>query len=84
MEKHLEYFRNKGARDFRTTGFGLVTDCIALDVRVMGVVSRIVPGFRAKVPPVDCEIMVSDYNFTTTRQRNCSLTPLFNMISLEN
>jgi hypothetical protein len=51
VEKHLAYIRNKGARDFLTTGFGLVTDRIALDVRVMGVVSRIVPGFPAKVPP---------------------------------
>ncbi|MCO8588745.1 hypothetical protein [Burkholderia multivorans] len=55
VEKHLAYIRNKGARDFLTTGFGLVTDRIALDVRVMGVVSRIVPGFPAKVSPADYE-----------------------------
>ncbi|MCW3674603.1 hypothetical protein [Burkholderia cenocepacia] len=55
VEKHLAYIGNKGARDFLTTGFGLVTDRIALDVRVMGVVSRIVPGFPAKVPSADYE-----------------------------
>ena len=55
VEKHLAYIRNKGARDFLTSGFGLVTDRIALDVRVMGVVSRIVPGFPAKVPSADYE-----------------------------
>ncbi|KWF60728.1 hypothetical protein WT57_01335 [Burkholderia pseudomultivorans] len=55
VEKHLAYVRNKGARDFLTTGFGLLTDRIALDIRVMGVVSLIVPGFPAKVPPADYE-----------------------------
>lgn len=55
VEKHLAYIRNKGARDFLTTGFGLVMDRIALDVRVMGVVNRIVPGFPAKVPPAAYE-----------------------------
>lgn len=55
VEKHLAYIRNKGARDFLTTGFGLVTDHIALDVRVMSVVSRIVPGFPAKAPSTDSD-----------------------------
>lgn len=49
VEKHLAYIKNKGARDFLTSGFGLVTDRIALDVRIMGIVSRIVPGFPTKV-----------------------------------
>ncbi|MBO9329612.1 hypothetical protein GHR37_10745 [Achromobacter xylosoxidans] len=55
VEKHLAYVKNKGARDFLTTGFGLVTDRIALDVRVMGVLRRIVPSFPAKVLPADYE-----------------------------
>jgi hypothetical protein len=55
VENNLIYFGNKGARDFLTTGFGLVTDRIALDVRVMGVVSRIVPGFPIRVQPADYE-----------------------------
>jgi hypothetical protein len=33
---HLSYVKNKGARDFLTSGFGLVTDRIALDSRVLG------------------------------------------------
>ncbi|WP_321871944.1 hypothetical protein [Paraburkholderia tropica] len=51
VAKHLSYIKNKGARDFLTTGFGLATDRIALDSRVMSVVSRIVPELPAKVPP---------------------------------
>ena len=51
VAKHLSYIKNKGARDFLTTGFGLATDRIALDSRVMGVVSRIVPELPDKVPP---------------------------------
>lgn len=49
VAKHLSYIKNKGARDFLTTGFGLATDLIALDIRVMGVVSRIVPELPAKI-----------------------------------
>jgi len=51
VAKHLSYIKHKGARDFLTTGFGLATDRIALDSRVMGVVSSIVPTLPAKVPP---------------------------------
>jgi hypothetical protein len=50
VAKHLSYIKNKGARDFLTTGFGLATDRIALDSRVMGVVNRIVPDLPVKVP----------------------------------
>lgn len=53
VAKHLSYIKDKGARDFLTTGFGLATDRIALDSRVMGVVSRIVPELPVKVPPGD-------------------------------
>lgn len=50
VAKSLAYVKNKGARDFLTSGFGLATDRIALDSRVMGVVNRIVPELPAKVP----------------------------------
>lgn len=50
VKKHLSYIKDKGARDFLTTGFGLVANCIALDIRVMSVVSEIVPGFPKKLP----------------------------------
>ncbi|WP_250528412.1 hypothetical protein [Caballeronia sp. GAWG2-1] len=51
VEDHLAYIKSKGARDFLTSGLGLVTDCIALDSRVMGVVRAIVPGFPEKPTP---------------------------------
>lgn len=53
VAKHLSYIKNKGARDFLTTGFGLATDHIALDSRVMGIVNRIVPDLPAKVQPTE-------------------------------
>lgn len=37
----LSYIKNKGARDFLTTGFGLVKDHIALDSRVRGVLKEV-------------------------------------------
>ncbi|RKF49444.1 hypothetical protein BCY88_17620 [Paraburkholderia fungorum] len=51
VAENLSYIKSKGARDFLTTGFGLSTDRIALDSRVMGVVNRIVPELPAKVSP---------------------------------
>jgi len=51
VEKRLFYIKNKGARDFLTSGLGLITDRIALDVRVMGVVRAIVPDFPEKPTP---------------------------------
>jgi len=38
---HLGFIKSKGARDFLTTGFGLVQDCIAFDTRILGVLRRI-------------------------------------------
>lgn len=37
----LSYIKNKGARDFLTTGFGLIKDHIALDTRVRGVIAAV-------------------------------------------
>ena len=39
--EHLSYIKDKGARDFLTTGFGLVRDCIAFDTRIRGVIREI-------------------------------------------
>jgi hypothetical protein len=41
VSKHLSYIKNKGARDFLTTGFGLVKDHIAFDSRVIGVLRHV-------------------------------------------
>lgn len=37
ISKRLSYIKNKGARDFLITGFGLVKDRIALDSRILSV-----------------------------------------------
>lgn len=50
IDTRFAFIRDKGARDLLTTGFGLVTDRIALDSRVMGIVSQIVPSIPNKVP----------------------------------
>jgi thermostable 8-oxoguanine DNA glycosylase len=39
--RNLSFIKAKGARDLLTTGFGLVTDRIALDTRVIGSLSHI-------------------------------------------
>ena len=41
VAKHLSYIKNKGARDFLMSGFGLIRDHIALDTRVVGVLNGI-------------------------------------------
>lgn len=49
LGKNFSYMKKKGARDFLTTGLGMATDVIALDSRVMGIATRIVPGLPAQV-----------------------------------
>jgi hypothetical protein len=41
VAKHLSYIKHKGARDFLTTGFGLIQDRIAFDTRILGVIRQI-------------------------------------------
>jgi len=38
---HLSFIKNKGARDFLMSGFGVVRDCIAFDSRILGVTRQI-------------------------------------------
>jgi organic hydroperoxide reductase OsmC/OhrA len=50
VTRHLSYVKNKGARDLLTSGFGLATDRIALDVRVLGALRRIGLDVPDKAP----------------------------------
>lgn len=56
IAKRLSYISEKGARDFLTSGFGLVTDRIALDSRVMGVVTELVGAFPSVTPKAYAQI----------------------------
>jgi hypothetical protein len=47
VSDRLSYIKNKGARDFLTTGFGLIRDHIALDARVRAVLEAV----GVSVPP---------------------------------
>lgn len=41
VAKHLSYIKHKGARDFLTSGFGLIQDRIAFDIRILGIIRQI-------------------------------------------
>lgn len=47
--RHFGFMKEKGARDFLTTGLGMASDVIALDSRVMRIATRIVPDLPPKV-----------------------------------
>ena len=49
VAERLSYIKNKGARDFLTTGFGFVKDHIAFDSRVLGALRHIGLTFPDKV-----------------------------------
>jgi organic hydroperoxide reductase OsmC/OhrA len=50
VTRHLSYVRNKGARDLLTSGFGLATDRIALDSRVLGALRHLGIDVPEKAP----------------------------------
>lgn len=49
IAERLSYIKQKGARDFLTTGFGLIEDRIALDSRVLGALRHLGLAFPATV-----------------------------------
>jgi hypothetical protein len=50
VARHLSYVKSKGARDLLTTGFGLATDRIALDIRGLGALRHIGVDVPEKAP----------------------------------
>ncbi len=66
VAQRLSYIKNKGARDFLTTGFGLVKDHIALDARVRGVLKLV--GVKIPTPALSSPLLYAEVERDLVKQ----------------